>query len=391
MTSTKLSGAIAAVIMLFSYNGLVIGIWAASIPSLQKRFGLEAWQLSVLFIAMGLAAIASMQTSGRLADRYGARRVALVMIPILCVGLVVAASSSTLAALFVGAICLGIGNGGIDVAMNAIGVQVEKARTKPIMSFFHGTWSIGNMIGALLLVLVSPAFGHQADPTVLTVAVAGAVLGVGVLIAGIRIVPETEPVVHTDDAGEKVPIPRAAYLLGLMAIAFGLGEGTANDWSALHAATVVPQLDTTTAALTVTFFAAFMVVIRLLGDFLVVRYGRRAVTMFGGACSALGYFVVAVFTPLPVLLLGWSLVGLGVGMIAPQVYAVAGHTAGGRGLAVVVTFGYATFLISPAVIGFLVGHIGIQHTMFVPAVLLLGLLLVARVMPAKERASADVS
>jgi MFS family permease len=113
--------------------------------------------------------------------------------------------------------------------------------------------------------------------------------------------------------------------------------------------------------------------------------------MFGGGCSAIGYLVVAIFTPLPVLLVGWSLVGLGVGMIAPQVYAVAGHTAGGRGLAVVVTFGYATFLISPAVIGFLVGQVGIQHTMFVPAVLLLCLLFVARVMPAKEKQPVDVS
>ncbi len=390
MTSTKLPRAIAAVAMLFSYNGLVIGIWAASIPSLQARFGLEAWQLSVLFVVMGLAAIASMQICGRLADSYGARRIALAMLPVLCVGIVVAGTSSTLVALFVGAILLGIGNGGIDVAMNATGVQVEKKRTKPIMSFFHGTWSIGNMVGALLLVLLAPAFGRQADPTVATVAVVGAVLGVAVFVAGLRIVPETEPVVHVDEAGDKVPIPRAAYLLGLMAIAFGLGEGTANDWSGLHAATIA-GVDTTTAALAVTFFAAFMVVIRLLGDFLVVRFGRRAVTMFGGACSAVGYLVVAIFTPLPVLLLGWSLVGLGVGMIAPQVYAVAGHTAGGRGLAVVVTFGYATFLISPALIGFLVGSIGIQHTMFVPAVLLLGLLFVARVMPAKEPETAGVS
>ena len=390
MISTKLSTAIAGVIALFSYNGLVIGAWAASIPSLQARFGLAPWQLSVLFVVMGLAAIASMQICGRVVDRYGARRIALAMIPVLCVGIVVAGTSASMVALYAGGIALGIGNGGIDVAMNAIGVQVEKTRVKPIMSFFHGTWSIGNMLGALLLVLVAPAFAHRADPTVATVAVAVAIVGLAVFAAGFAIVPETDPGEHTDETGEKVPIPRAAYLLGLMAIAFGLGEGTANDWSGLHAATVA-AVEPTTAALTVTFFAAFMVVIRLIGDFLVVRFGRRAVTMFGGACSALGYLVVAIFTPLPVLLVGWSLVGLGIGMIAPQVYAVAGHTARGRGHAVVVTFGYATFLISPAVIGFLVGQVGIQHTMFVPAVLLLGLLFVARVMPSKEQPSAVLS
>lgn len=390
MTSTKLSRAIAAVVMLFSYNGLVVGIWAASIPSLQKRFSLEAWQLSVLFVVMGLAAIASMQVCGRLVDAHGARRVALVMIPVLALGIVLAGMSTSLPVLYAGAIALGIGNGGIDVAMNAIGVQVEKLRTKPIMSFFHGTWSIGNMVGALLLVLVAPAFARQADPTIAALAIGAAVLGLAALASGFWLIPETEPVVHTDEAGDKVPIPRAAYLLGLMAIAFGLGEGTANDWSGVHAVTVT-GVDTTTAALAFTFFTGFMVVIRLIGDFLVVRFGRRAVTMFGGACSAVGYLVVAIFTPLPVLLFGWSLVGLGIGMIAPQVYAVAGHTAGGRGLAVVVTFGYTTFLVSPALIGFLVGHIGIQPTMFVPAVLLLGLLFIARIMPGKGEDATTLS
>jgi MFS family permease len=71
-------------------------------------------------------------------------------------------------------------------------------------------------------------------------------------------------------------------------------------------------------------------------------------------------------------------------MIAPQVYAVAGHTAGGRGLAMVVTFARATFLIAPALIGWLVGTVGIQHTMFLPAVLLCGLLILARRLPGRE-------
>ena len=374
--------AVGAVVLLFGYNGLVIGAYAASIPTLTARFGLVPWQLSVFFVSMGLAAIASMQVSGRLADRLGARRVSLAMLPILVAAILALGLSPSLPVMFVAGIALGIGNGGIDVAMNAIGVQVEQHRPKPIMSFFHGMWSVGNLTGAATLVLLGAVFAPDPQPAVVAATSVAAALGVAAFVLAWRITPETAVVSHTDATGTRTPIPASAYLLGLMAIAFGLGEGTASDWSSLQV-TQIAGVDPTTGALGYTCVAAFMVVIRLLGDFLVARFGRRAVTMFGGACSALGYLVVALGSNLPVLLVGWSLVGLGIGMIAPQVYAVAGHTAGGRGLAVVVTFGYATFLIAPALIGYLVGTIGIQKTMFVPALLLSGLLLVARIMPGR--------
>ena len=138
-----------------------------------------------------------------------------------------------------------------------------------------------------------------------------------------------------------------------MALAFGLSEGTATDWSALHV-TEVAQVDSTTGSLGLVAVSGFMVLIRLLGDRLVARFGRRAVVRFGGICAAVGYGTVTLVSGLPLLLVGWALVGLGVGMIAPQVYAVAGHIGGGRVLAVVVTFGYAAFLAGPAVVGFLV-------------------------------------
>ena len=375
--------AVAAVVLLFGYNGLVIGAYAASIPTLQARFELSPSQLAIFFICIGLAGIASMQLSGRLADRLGARRVCLAMLPILVVAILGIGLAPTLPLLFGAGILLGIGNGGIDVAMNAIGVQVEQNRPKPIMSFFHGMWSVGNLVGAGTLVLLALLFARNPEATVLTTTALTSALGVVALAIAWRIIPETAVIPHHDESGVKTAIPRSAYLLGMMAIAFGLGEGTANDWSGLHV-TQIAGVDPTTGALGFTCVAAFMVVIRLLGDFLVARFGRRAVTRFGGACSAVGYLIAAVGSGLPVLLVGWSLVGLGIGMIAPQVYAVAGHTGGGRGLAVVVTFGYATFLIAPALIGWLIGAIGIQNTMWVPAVLLSGLLLVARIMPAKE-------
>ena len=162
-----------------------------------------------------------------------------------------------------------------------------------------------------------------------------------------------------------------------------MSEGTAVDWSSLHVTTVA-NVDSTTGSLGLVAVSGLMVAIRLVGDRLVARFGRRAVVRFGGACAAAGYLMVTLVSGLPLLIVGWGLVGFGVGMIAPQVYAVAGHIGGGRVLAVVVTFGYAAFLMGPAVIGFLVQQLGLHHAMIVPAVLCAGIVFLAATMPKSD-------
>jgi MFS family permease len=102
----------------------------------------------------------------------------------------------------------------------------------------------------------------------------------------------------------------------------------------------------------------------------------------GAACALLGYLLTAFFAGLPVILLGWCLVGFGVGLIAPQIYALAGHLGGGRTLALVVGFGYAAFLTGPALIGTVTVHAGIQRAMLVPVATALVLVVMARRMPA---------
>jgi MFS family permease len=164
-----------------------------------------------------------------------------------------------------------------------------------------------------------------------------------------------------------------------MAFSFGLAEGTAVDWSSVHV-TDVAQVEPSTGALGLVAVSAFMVLIRLFGDRAVAAFGRANVVRFGGLVATLGYLVALVARPLPVLLVGWALVGLGVGMIAPQVYAVAGHAGGGRMLAVVVTFGYGAFLIGPAIIGGLSGRVGIRHAMVLPLVLCVVLVALSGVM-----------
>lgn len=375
--------AVNATVLYFSFNGLVVGTWAASLPALRERLDLNAGSISILLVVTGLAAIANMQICGRLVDRFGARPVSLAHIPLLIVGITAVALAPTFPILLVAGAILGAGNGGIDVAMNSLGVHVEKARPRPIMSFFHGMWSVGNFAGALLVLIVATLAG--TPPRFWIVGAAAAVvvvLGFATLAAVWRLTPQTPPVEHVDAEGVRTPIPASAYLLGLMAIAFGLGEGTAMDWSGLLTADVT-GISAGQASIAVAVVALFMLAIRLIGDLLVERVGRRAIVQFGGLCASAGYLVTAFATPLPALLLGWAMVGFGIGMVAPQVYAVAGHSGGGRGLAVVVTFGYSTFLAGPAVIGFLVERLGYQQTMLVPGVLLLGLVFLARIMPPK--------
>ena len=55
----------------------------------------------------------------------------------------------------------------------------------------------------------------------------------------------------------------------------------------------------------------------------------------------------------------------------------------------VVTFGYATFLCGPAVIGFLASQSGLHKTMLVPAILLAALPFLASVMPEETPTSAE--
>jgi hypothetical protein len=58
-------------------------------------------------------------------------------------------------------------------------------------------------------------------------------------------------------------------------------------------------------------------------------------------------------------------------------------------LAIVVTFGYAAFLVGPAIIGQLVQHFGIQHAMILPLTLSACLVAVSAVLPRDEADQQD--
>ncbi len=379
--------AVVGVLAAFALNGMFVGAFGAVQPGLRDRFATDRTGLAVLMVAAGIAAVTTMQLGGRWADRTGARVPTLAAAPVMAVGLAVLAWAPTHAFGIVGAVVFGIGNGCMDVCMNTLAVHVERRRARPIMSRFHAFFSVGSAAGGGLAWLVGTVgVAHDARVAVtLGVTIA---LGLGGLLAMRTAVPQSDPEPRTP-AGDVVraPLPRATWLLGAMAICFGLTEGTGFDWSSVHVRDVT-GVDTSTAALGVVCVSVFMVVIRLVGDHLVERFGHRRVVSTGSATAVAGYVVTVLATPLPLVLAGWCLVGLGVGMIAPQIYGTAGNLGGGRVMGVVVGFGYTAFLTGPALIGTLSDHVGIAHAMIVPLTTGVALVVMARWMPRVSHADA---
>ena len=374
-----------AVAGLFAVNGALVGGVGATLPAMRVRLGVDPGGLAVVLVSLAAAAVVSMQIGGRLADSRGARNVVLPASALLVGGVVFLAFAPTLPVAAAAAALAGLGNGAMDVSMNALGVGVEEARGEPVMSRLHASFSIGNLIAAGAVLLVARLAGDGArviTPALLMLCAVSVVALVAIsrrVASGLGEVRAKALVSSAQPRAAGRRVPAFALLLGAMAFSFGLAEGTAVDWSSVHV-TDVALVDPSTGALGLVAVSSFMIVIRLFGDRAVASFGRVNLVRFGGLVAAGGYLVTLTGRSLPFVLIGWALVGLGVGMIAPQVYAVAGHAGGGRMLAIVVTFGYGAFLIGPAIVGALIRAVGIRHAMAFPLVLSLVLVALSRVL-----------
>jgi predicted MFS family arabinose efflux permease len=135
---------------IFLLNGAGIGLWAAHVPLVQARAGIDTGVLGLLLLTIAGGAIAAMPMSGWLAGKWGTRTVALASAFLFSMTTALLMNVDGLPALFLAAFAFGASNGVLDVSMNANASEVETARGVPTMSSFHGFFSLGGLIGAAL-------------------------------------------------------------------------------------------------------------------------------------------------------------------------------------------------------------------------------------------------
>lgn len=328
----------------FAVMGTGIGFWAAHVPAVQQRIGVDAGTMGIALFLIAAGAVSATPAISWMVRRQGARRWTTFGAVAFAVALLLPVLATSPAALMAGAFCLGIAIGTTDVPLNVHAVDVEKAWSRPTMSAFHGFYSLGGAGGA-----VAGGFAVAAGSWV-PVAGVSLLLAMVALAAG-RFLLRNDLHVQADRPPWR--LNASAIVLGLLAaLCFGI-EGAVVDWSALYLSEV-KFMPVPTAASGPAVFMLAMALARFCGDVVVARLGRPATLALSGAGMAAG-LGLAVLAPDGVgAAIGFGIAGIAAANIIPILFSEAGRAEGiapEAAIGAVAVIGYAGFLLSPPLVG----------------------------------------
>jgi predicted MFS family arabinose efflux permease len=363
----RLVRARAAVFCLFASFGIVIATWAVHLPSVKVVTGISTSLLGAILLILGAGALIGMQVAGALVDKFGSGPVGVVGVAGMAVALLLPLAATTWVWVAAGAVVLGFATGTAEVGMNAAAVDVERDYGRPIMAAFHGVFSIGTVVGALVGAAGFAIAAGVFETALLVAVTALVVVGVAavVLLRTRPPSPAEEPELVAPD--EEAPPRGRVVVLGVLAFLLLLAEGSAMDWSSLHAQQHLGA-SPSIGSLALGSFVAAMTVVRFSIDRVVERVGPVRVVRWCAVTAVAGFAIVMASPWLPLTLVGWVVVGLGLSGGVPQVFTAAGNVGGGSGRALsrVVGTGYVAILAGPGVIGWLADRITLNTAFALP-------------------------
>ena len=336
-----------AVAAVFTVHGAVTGTFATRVPWVQDHAHLSAGQLGFALAFTAFGASCAMPLAGRISHRLGSRTAMRGLIAMWTLSLVLPSLAPNLLTLCLAMFVYGASAGMADVAMNALGVEVERLLGKSIMSGLHGMWSVGALIGSAAGTLAA----HLGADARVHFALASAALTL-IGLPACRWVLDLQPAEDEEPPPRFALPPKSALLIGAVGFCAVFAEGASLDWSAVY---LRDQLETSAglAAACTTGFMLTMAVARLVGDAVVDRFGAVRTVRAGGACAVLGGVLIVIAGEPAVAMGGFALLGLGIAVVVPLCFAAAGRSGPNpsQAIAGVATITYTSGLIAPSLIG----------------------------------------
>lgn len=350
-----------AVALIYFSLGLCFSSWASRIPDIKAALNLNDALFGTILFSLPVGIFLMMQISGRLVTRYSSRKVLLFALPgyTICltnVGLVSEGWQLAIA-LFV----FGVFGNMCNIALNTQGVLTERIYGRPIMSSFHGSWSLagftGALIGLLMINLKMTVYWHFVT--------------VGLMV--LTIIWFNYPFLVKTSAAQRQAEPKRKFFtrpdhtlfqLGVIAFCSMASEGIMFDWSGIYFKDIV-KAPPSLVILGYTSFMIMMATGRFIADYLIAKIGRKLLMQICGVLISSGLFTAVLLPYLVSSTIAFMMVGLGVSSIVPTVYSAAGRHAvipPGIAIATVSSVGFLGFLMGPPLIGHISEAFGLRYS-----------------------------
>jgi MFS family permease len=354
-----------AVAAFYFCMGLCFASWASRIPDIKTKLHLSEAELGSILLALPIGQLLTMPVSGRLVTRYGSRTILSLAILLYALELTnlgwVTQGWQLAIALFIFGVVGNLSN----ISVNTQGILAEKIYERPIMTSFHGAWSIAGFTGALIGLLMM----NLGLPPRTHFFIVAALVFIIVFSARRYLIPGT-----TGPAEKKKFFSKPEGVLvqlGIIAFCCMAAEGAMFDWSGVYFKEVVEAPH----SLVILGYASFMIMMamgRFAGDRIIARVGRKKTLQYSGIFILTGLMIAVLFPYLITATLGFLIVGFGVSSVIPTVYSTAARStkiAPGMALAAVSSVGFLGFLMGPPLIGYIAQLASLRYSFAVISLL----------------------
>jgi MFS family permease len=334
--------------------GAFWGAWGVLLPAVKEQTSASVSELGVALLFIAVAALPAMLATGLLIDRFGPRLLPLTSL-VFAAAVVLPGFANSPWELGLVLAFVGAASGALDVAINVAASGIETSGGGRVMQKAHALFSAGFLVAS---VLVGLARELGAEPLPILVAAAGVLVVSAGLNRGAAELPAPQA-----ERGPRLRFTRPLVLLGLLCGVAFVAESGIENWSALFLET---ELDASPAlaGLGPGFFAAAMVLGRVLGQRLEARVGDAVLLSGGGLLAAGGLTIAATAPAIPVAIAGFFLGGAGISVAAPTLFGAAGRSSPeherGSSVAAVTTLSYLGFLGGPPLIGSVSGALDLR-------------------------------
>lgn len=359
----------------FFIQGLTFATWASRIPDIKNMLQLSDAALGGVLFALPVGQLTAMGLSGYLVSRFGSKNTLTIAACLYPAGMVMLGTVGSVWQLSMALFFFGIAGNLSNISVNTQGVGVERLYRRSIMASFHGVWSLaglmGGIIGAFMVADHIPPFAHFCIIYGITFFL--------MLVARKYVLPRDAQPASTEKKKIFVKPDRYIVILGIIAFACMICEGTMFDWSGIYFEKVVHA----PANYTRLGYIAFMFTMtagRFTADWMITQFGIERILKASGIFILSGMLIATAFPTVVAATIGFLLVGIGTSSVVPMVYSLAGKSKTmlpGVALAAVSSIGFLGFLIGPPIIGFISEATNLRFSFALIAILGLGTTIMA--------------